>query len=473
MFKECTNERCTKIIATLGPATDSEEMLEKLIIAGVNVFRLNMSHAKHDWVEDTVTKIRSLDEKLDKRVAILMDTQGPAIRTGETSTPLQLEPGEIIALTVRGESSEEEKSVDVNYDDLVNDISVGDTVVVDNGNMLLKVLEKKTNQLRCEVLTEGKLGSKKHINLPGVRVNLPAMTEKDLADIKKGIEVGVDFIAMSFVREASDIEKLRGILNYEGAPQKIVAKLEDQQGLRNIDEIIDAADAIMIARGDLGIEVPFEELPIIQRKVAKKCIEEGKTVIVATHMLETMIENPSPTRAEITDVSNAVFEQADAIMLSGETTVGRFPVGCVEIMDRISKRVELSGGINFAHDVEPKEELAQLMKSACLMAESMPGTPLVVFTHHGKNARNASWFRPENTPIYAFTDNPSLLRQMCISRGLQPFFMDFADDPSMNGEMGVKILVDKGLINVGQRVIIVSDMVVNGTHLESIQIRRA
>ena len=305
-----TAKRRTKIIATLGPATDDPEILEELVIAGMNVARINMSHATPEQTERLVKTIRAVSEKTGKRVSILMDTQGPAIRTGDLKTNLELEPGQRIALTVRGEQSEEHVSVHVNYDELVDDISLGDIVMVDNGEIELKVLEKQKNQLHCEVLTPGVLGSRRHINLPGVRVNLPALTEKDIRDIELGIDLGVDFFAMSFVREAEDVMKLKNILDYRKAPQKVISKLEDQEGIRNLDEIIEVSDGVMVARGDLGIEVHFEELPIVQRRIVKSCIRRGTPVIVATHMLESMVENPAPTRAEITDVANAVFEQA-------------------------------------------------------------------------------------------------------------------------------------------------------------------
>ena len=337
-----STRRRTKIIATLGPATHSPEVIEQLVKAGMNVARLNMSHAKHATVEENVRNIREISKRLDMPVAILMDTQGPAIRTGDLSSALTLTPGQRIALTVRGEKSEEEFSVDVNYDHLVDDIRVDDIVLVDNGTIQLRVLEKKHNQLACVVLTPGVLGSRRHINLPGVRVNLPALTDKDIEDVELGVRLGVDYFAMSFVREPEDVLRLRAILDYRKSKQRIIAKLEDQEGVRNLDAIIKVADGVMVARGDLGIECPYEELPIIQRRIVKHCIRFGKPVIVATHMLESMIENPSPTRAEITDVANAVYEQADAIMLSGETTVGKYPVRCVELMARVAARIESS-----------------------------------------------------------------------------------------------------------------------------------
>jgi len=292
-----TTLRKTKIIATLGPASETPERLREMILAGTNVFRLNMSHAAHSWVRMIVPRIRSIAAELDTQVGILMDTQGPAVRTGDLPTKLNLKIGDTMEFTVRGALSEELYSINVNYDGLIDDISVGDVVLVDNGVIHLKVLSKIDSRIRCEVLTPGELGSRRHINLPGVKVNLPPLTEKDLADIAVGTEVGVDFVALSFCREPSDIVELRRVLAELGSTARVIAKIEDQSAVKLIAEIIKETDAVMIARGDLGIECPMEELPIIQRRILKTALQIGKQVIVATHMLESMIENPVPTRA--------------------------------------------------------------------------------------------------------------------------------------------------------------------------------
>ena len=466
------HRRRTKIIATLGPATDSPAMLEQLILAGMNVARINMSHAGADSTRELVKRIRAVADKLGRSVGILMDLQGPAIRTGDLAVSLNLKPGERIALTVRGEKSVEERSVDVNYDQLVEDIKVGDHVVVDNGMIQLKVLEKRRNQLTCEVLTEGVLGSRRHINLPGVRVNLPALTDKDIKDVELGIETGVDFIAMSFCREAADVTRLKAILDYRRAPQKVIAKLEDQEGIRNVHEIIEAADGIMVARGDLGMECPLEELPIIQRRVVKACIVRGKPVIVATHMLESMIESPSPTRAEITDVANAVYEQADAIMLSGETSVGKYPVKCIEIMDRIARRIERSGGAGYA-DLAKMDSLgAKLVKAAYVMSKEVSAEALVVFTRKGSMAHNAAWLRPMHSPLYAFTDNPSLLNQLTLLWGITPFLVQFAENPESNFEQAVKLLKQLALVQSGGNVVAVTEVDVGGKLIDTILMER-
>jgi len=464
-----SNKRKTRIIATIGPATESPEMLEQMILAGMNIARINMSHASEEQVRHLVSTIRELEIKLKRQVGILMDTQGPAIRTGDLSTHLDLTPGERIVLTVRGATCEEYSSVDVNYDNLIEDIAIDDTVLVDNGEIQLKVLEKRLNQLHCQVLTEGTLGSRRHINLPGVRVNLPALTEKDLRDVDLGIEMEVDFFAMSFVREPADIMRLKAILDYRNSPQKVIAKLEDQEGIRNLDDIIDAADGIMVARGDLGIECPYEELPIIQRKIVKNCMQKGKPVIVATHMLESMIESPSPTRAEITDVANAVFEQADAIMLSGETSVGAYPVKCLDVMDRIATRIERSGGAGYASSAEMPNDVCRLVRSACRLADDVNASALIVFTDDGRIAQQASWMRPECGPIFAFTANRKILNQLVILWGTEAFFLDEADQPPENVELAIEILKEKKLILQGQTVVAVTEVHLRDKLIDTIQ----
>src|SRR6266516_4575736 len=299
--------RKTKIVCTLGPASERTDVLRQLIDAGTDIFRLNMSPASHRSVRDVVPRIRALAKEAHRPVAILLDTQGPAIRTGELKADLHLKQGDTLELTVADAKSEEPYSVDVNYDGFIDDVSVGDTVLVDNGLIRLMAIEKGEKRIRCKVIIPGTLGSRRH-------VNLPPLTEKDIADISLGAELDVDFVALSFVREKSDLDQLRRALAEKKSKALIVAKIEDQLAVGAITEMIEGADAIMIARGDLAIECPMEELPIIQRRIVKSCIRLGKPVIVATQLLESMITNPLPTRAEITDVANAVFEQADAIM---------------------------------------------------------------------------------------------------------------------------------------------------------------
>ncbi len=464
--------RKTKIIATLGPATDSPEMLGRMIDAGMNIARLNMSHAPHDWVRRVVKDIRAAAKARGVSVGILMDTQGPAIRTGDLPVPLDLQPGQKFSLTVRGEQSEELHSVDVNYENFINDISVGDVVLVDNGAIHMKVLAKHANKVECEVLTPGKLGSRRHINLPGVKVSLPAMTSKDLADIAVGLEMGVDYIALSFVREAKDIRQLRAVVENANPRPLIVAKIEDQEAIKNINSIIAEADAIMVARGDLGIECPYEELPIIQRKIVKTCLRVGRPVIVATHMLESMITMPHPTRAEITDVANAVYEQADAIMLSGETTVGKYPLKCLEVMDRVAQRIERSGGANFQERAEFTSPRQKLVKSAVVMADELRAEAIVIFTIRGTMARYTSWMRPRHSKIYAVCETQEMADQLTMLCGVTPLVMPFNHaSPEKTINPAIEFMKQAGYVKKGNTVVVVSSISAEERIVEAIQMR--
>ena len=464
--------RKTKIIATLGPATESPEMLGKLLDAGMNVARLNMSHAQHPWVSQVVKNLRAAAAERGLTIGILLDTQGPAIRTGELPVPLDLKPGEKFTLTVRGARSEEVHSVDVNYENFVNDINVGDVVLIDNGQIRMKVLSKDKNKVVCEVLTPGKLGSRRHINLPGVKVSLPALTAKDRKDLELGRELQVDYVALSFVREAKDIQELRDITDSWPRKPFIVAKVEDQQAVAHFEEIAAAADGVMIARGDLGIEVPFEELPIIQRRIVKVCLRIGKPVIVATHMLESMISSPMPTRAEVTDVSNAVFEQADAIMLSGETSMGRYPVACVEVFDRIARRMERSAGLRFYEEAELQNPRQKLAKSAVVMANELRADAMILLTTTGKMGRYIAWMRPRHSSVYTLCPSEEVAKSLTLIWSLQPFVIAFAPrDPEKTIDTGLDFLRAKGLIQKGQTVVIVSSIMSGQTPADAVQMR--
>ena len=464
--------RKTKIIATLGPATDSPEMIGKMIDAGMNIARLNMSHGTHEWLRRIVTDIRAAAKERNVPVGILLDTQGPAIRTGDLPVALDIKPGEKFVLTVRGEHSEETHSVDVNYENFVNDISVGDIVLIDNGAIQMKVLAKHANKIECKVLTPGKLGSRRHINLPGVKVSLPALTAKDLADVEVGLEVGVDFIALSFVRESRDIQQLKACVERSKNRPRIIAKIEDQQAVKNLEEIVLEADAIMIARGDLGIECPYEELPIIQRKVVQTCLRFGRPVIVATHMLESMIENPMPTRAEITDVANAVLEQADAIMLSGETTVGKYPLKCLEVFDKIAARIEKEGGAHYQDEALFTSPRQKLVKSAVVMADQLKAEAILVFTIRGNMARHTSWQRPRFSVIYAVCDDQGVANDLTLNWGVSPIVIPFDYEvPEKTIDRALQTMVSKGLIHKGNTVVVISSITSGDAIVDGIQMR--
>jgi len=465
--------RKTKIICTLGPATENTDMLRQLMREGADVFRLNMSHADHAWVRQIVPQIRSISEEVGRAVGVLLDTQGPAIRTGDLKTELHLKPGDVLEFTVRGAKSKERYSVDVNYDGLINDIQEGDTVLVDNGVIQLLVLEKENDRIRCRVMTPGTLGSRRHINLPGVRVNLPPLTKKDLCDIAVGVEVGVDFVALSFARQRSDLDELRRVLLQQGSKAQVMAKIEDQSAVKLIHEMIAAADSIMIARGDLGIECPIEELPIIQRKIVKLCAQLGKPVIVATHLLESMVHNPIPTRAEVTDVANAVFEQADAVMLSEETTIGSYPAECVRILNRVALRIERSGGAGYAKSAILEDVRQKTVASAVVLANSLPRAKIIVFTRHGTMARNTSNLRPERATVFAFTPSEEVRRQLSLCWGTCPVRIEFTQDPNATIEAAEKYLRDQGLTSPGDNLVIISDIRAGELLVDTVQFRVA
>ena len=470
-----TEFRRTKIIFTLGPATESEEMLEKIIRSGADIARLNMAHAKHEWCRTVIRRIRAVSAKVGREIAIMMDIKGPEIRTGDVDHPIILEAGQTFDFTVRpggeGDRAEEVRSVDVNYRDLVNDIKVGDTVLVDNGLIRLEVLEKRDARIRCRVLTSGELKSRRHINLPGVKVNLPAFTDKDRADTIVGIEEGIDFVALSFVREGADIETLREFLREHKSSARIIAKIEDQSAIANLNDIVRATDSLMVARGDLGIECPFEELPSIQRRAVQTCIAHGKSVIIATHMLESMITQPMPTRAEITDVANAVHERADCVMLSGETTVGRYPIECVGILEKVARRVE-------SEDLKPlpapeflSSDKFKLLASAVHLADEMPGCALLTFTRRGFMAAGLAAMRPVCAPIFAITNSVDTLRQMRILRAVEPLFMSLDSDPNDTIEKAITLLVRSGRVKLGDRLIVATDILSHDRLVDSIQMR--
>jgi len=461
--------RKTKIICTLGPATDSEETIAALIDAGANIFRLNMSHAAHGWVRACTKAIRAASEKCGRGVSILMDLQGPSIRTGDVDTVIDLVEGDIVEFRISGSEATRDYSVTVNYD-FAGDIAEGDTVLVDNGVLHMKVMEKSDKRVVASVLTDGKLGSRRHINLPGVKVGLPALTEKDLTDIDVAVETGMDFVAMSFVRDAQHISYLREMLQAKNSKARVVSKIEDQQAVENLEEIILASDAIMVARGDLGIECRLEELPVIQRRTIQKCAEIGRKVIVATHMLESMITNPVPTRAEVTDVANAVYEQADAVMLSGETSVGDYPVKCVEVLDRISQRVEQEEGADYARRALLQTDKHKTVRSAVDLANSLPGSKILAFTQYGRMAHYVAHLRPREAPIFAFSPNLDVCRSLNMSRAVHSFQTEFCTDPDKTIQAAMRLLKGAGLVSPGDQLVILSDVLLHNTEGENMKV---
>lgn len=464
--------RRTRLLATLGPATDSDEKIKALLDAGADCFRINMSHAQHEHTRDLCRRIRRIAVGREYPVGILIDLTGPSIRTGTLETNYDLEKGDQVEFRVEGSEPSLPISTTVNYPGILNDVAVGNKLIVDNGTLLMEVESIAADRLTAISKTPGELGSRRHINLPGTRLNLPALTEKDKKDIDLAVEVQADFVAGSFVRDACHVQELRTAIQELGGHAQIISKLEDQEAIRNLDGIIEASDVIMVARGDLGIEVHIEELPILQRKIVKRCLEKGTRVIVATHMLESMISNPTPTRAEVTDVANAVFEEADALMVSGETSVGQYPVECLEILDRVARRIERSGGLGFAEKSTLQTDKQKTIRSAIQLADSMPGAVIVVFTRSGTTAHHTALMRPRS-PIFAFTPDEQVRRFLTLSRGVRSFRIDFATTPRLTIATGIEKLREERNLAPGTPVIVVSDTLQDERAINTILLEHA
>ena len=430
----------TKIICTIGPSTESFSSIKKLHEAGMNVARLNMSHSDHKNAKKVIDHIKKLNQSIETPVGILLDTQGPEIRTGDTSQVVNLEPGQLVSFTIRDEVDVETTSIRVHYDELIQSVNVGTLISLDNGLLNFKVLKKSKNELECKVLDGGKLGSKRHVNLPGIRINLPSVTEKDKRDIAFGLKEDVDFIALSFVRNASDIDDLKEILKNKTKTVKIISKIEDREGLSNIEEICEVSDSVMVARGDLGIETDLANLPNIQRRIMSNCAKYGVRSIVATHLLESMIDNPTPTRAEVTDVANAIYEGADAVMLSGETTIGKYPIESVKFISRIAKQTEKYRTLGYESKLISKTDWQHLGVAAKDIAESIKADGIIAITRSGQTAEIVANAKPFMIPIFAFSNNKKTIKQLSLTGSVHAYKSSMHSDHEKNLQSIMKIL---------------------------------
>ena len=414
------NIKKTKIVCTLGPVSENEETLRELIKNGLNVCRLNFSHGSHEEHKGRMDLVKKLREELNMPTAILLDTKGPEIRTGKFDAPeVLLEEGQTFTITMKDVMGNKEMCT-VSYKGLANDVKTGDTILIDDGLVGLTVKEVNGDDIVCEVQNSGIVKNHKGVNVPGVKVNLPAITEKDRSDIEFGIEQGIDFIAASFVRKVSDVLAIREILEANNATHiKIISKIENQEGVDNLDEIIEVSDGIMVARGDLGVEIPTEEIPVVQKIMIKKCNEAGKPVITATQMLDSMIRNPRPTRAEVTDVANAIYDGTDAIMLSGETAAGKYPVEAVKTMATIAKRAEETMRNRRTKINKSKNVTDAISYATCTTAMDLDARAILSSTASGHTARMVSKFRPD-CPIIATTSDESVRRQLSLTWGVLP-----------------------------------------------------
>ncbi len=464
--------RLTKIVFTLGPATEEEDMLEKLILAGVDVCRLNMAHADEAWTRKMIRRVREVCLRTNRHIALMMDIKGPEIRTGDLAKSVDLKADQLIdLLPTPGKSKDGVLAVSVNYPLMGGDVAPGTTVLVDSGLIRLEVVATSAERVRCRVVVAGKLSSRRHINLPGVRVRLPALTAKDRADIAVGVEEQVDYFALSFVREADDVDILRRVLTDLKSRARIISKIEDQSGIANLDEIIVASDAVMVARGDLGIEVPMEDLPLIQKRTVDACIRHRKPVIVATHLLESMILSPVPTRAEVSDIAGAVWSTADAIMLSGETTTGKYPLECVQFMKRVAGRIEGNATKGYNEDLPLKTHKDRLLRSAVVLAQELGDKGIVVFTRNGLLPQALAALRAWRCPIYAFTDEPQVFRHMLLMWGVEPFLMEFTPEPEDTICNAFAYLLRRGWVEPGDWMVVVTNVLAGQKSIDTIQMR--
>ena len=463
--------RHTKIIATIGPATDSEERLAQLITSGVDVLRLNMAHGSGDWAKALIQRVRKVSQDLDRHVAVMMDVKGPEIRTSAVDEPFELRAGDLFEFFT-DTPSPDIRGVSVNYPGLPGDVAVGATILVDSGLIRLEVLATDATHVRCRVLTPGKLGSRRHVNLPGMMVNLPSLTEKDERDVRAGVEAGIDFVALSFVRRSEDILRLRDFLDNLGSRARIIAKIEDQSGVRNMHAIIKATDAVMVARGDLGIEIAYHTLPLVQTQIVDLCLKEGKPVIIATHLLESMISAPMPTRAEISDISTAVRERADAVMLSGETTTGMYPLECVDVMKNIIGSIEPTEKRPVNETIELEQPKAKMLRAATVLARELGESGIVVFTRSGFLAYTLAALRAVGVPIYAFTDDVETFRHLLLPWGVEPFLMPFSDDPEETVKNALAYLKRQHWADDGTWLVVITNVLAQGRIIDSLQLRQ-
>ncbi|MGM0471221.1 MAG: pyruvate kinase [Bacillota bacterium] len=450
--------RRTKIVCTIGPASDDSEILSSLIDSGMDVARMNFSHGNHEEHQERINQVRDLAAQKGRPVAILLDTKGPEIRTGrlKDNQPVELEKGQEFVITtedIMGDSNR----VSISYQDLPSDVEPGGKLLIDDGLIELEINEVTKQEVSCIVINGGELGAHKGVNLPGVAVNLPAITEKDIADIKFGIEEDVDFIAASFIRKAADVLEIKRILEEEDADIKIISKIENEEGVKNIDQIIEVSSGIMVARGDLGVEIPPEKVPATQKMMIDKCNREGKPVITATQMLDSMIRNPRPTRAEASDVANAILDGTDATMLSGETAAGNYPVQAVDTMARIAQEIEESDQyadrMSCKNIIPPKTVTDSISYSTCETAHDLDASAIITSTHTGHTARMVSKYRPYPV-VVATTPKPKVCKQLMLSWGVKPVLVESTDSTDDMFDISVAGALESGYIERGDLIVL-------------------
>lgn len=451
--------RRTKIVCTLGPSSNTLEGIEKLFRAGMNVVRINFSHGSHEDHKRTIGYVREVAKKYQYSLPVLMDLQGPKIRVGQMKDGgQQLKEGQLVKITpedVEGTN----KIIPIDYSGLVDDAREGNQILVDDGLLEMRIIKKHERELTAKVVVGGLLKSRKGVNLPDIDISMPSLTEKDIEDLEFGLDVGVDYVAMSFVRTARDVQEVISRVRAKDSNAAIIAKIEKPEAVKVIDEIIEEADGIMVARGDLGIEIPSEQVPLVQKNIIERCRTAGKPVITATQMLDSMIVNPRATRAESSDVANAVMDGTDAVMLSGETAAGKYPVESVQTMVKIIKSVETnSNSIYYSlkyrkPDWKEKQVIESLAYSCVTIADNVEAKAISTITHSGNTARRIAKFRPK-VPIIAFTESQIVRRQLNLVWGVESVRIDEIFDTDLSVKMMEDYLAESGKVNAGDRVII-------------------
>ena len=456
------NLRRTNIVGTIGPASESEEMLTKLMNAGLNVTRINFSHGGYEENATKIDTIKKVRKALNRPVALVLDTKGPEIRTGKLESgdeKVVIEEGQEFTFLYDDVIGNNTKT-SIGYKNLYQDVVPGARILVDDGAIEFQVVEIKGKDVVCKAMNTGRLGSRKTVNVPGLKLNLPALSEKDIADITNGIKAGFDYIAASFVRRADDVNQIRKLLNDNGGERVgIISKIESQEGIDNFEEILALSDGIMVARGDMGVEIPMEQVPVVQKHMIKRCNAVGKPVITATQMLESMISSPRPTRAEVSDVANAVYDRTSCIMLSGECAMGKYPVECVQTMVKISNSIENS--VNYwkrftkrgLYCGKSEDVLENIAYASCAMAEHMNADAIVAYTHTGNSASKLAGMGP-GCPIIAVTDDEKTFNKLSVVWNVLPVFVEGEATPDATIEKGIERLKADGTLETGDVVVL-------------------
>lgn len=463
--------RQTKIICTIGPKTCALESLQKLAEGGMNIARLNMSHGTHNWHQKVIQNIQAINQKGNHSIAIMIDTKGPEVRSGDLKEEIFISKGDSFTFTIRRQAEYEMNTTEVSYDGFIEDVKEGDIILVDGGILSMKVVSKTNTDVICECRDSGKMSSRRHLNIQGKSAKLPSITEKDWEDIDFGIKQGVNFFALSFVHNQKAIRKLKKYLEEKKAPIQVIAKIESANSIPNINEIIAASDGVMVARGDLGSELPLEEVPLLQQEIIEICREMGTPVIVATHLLESMIIHPTPTRAEASDVSHAVMQKVDAVMLSGETAAGNYPFKALKVLDRITKRIEKKLKEDTTIHLKPESTKESLVMSASIIANSLKNSAIIVITKRGSMAALLSKCRP-NPPIFAFASTDPIRKKLNLFRGVHSFQIELFKNPEKTIQKAIDVLKEKKRIKENDKVIVVSDILAGEQRVETVQIRK-